>query len=85
MNRMMRAGTSVPPEKDFSFAWSLIHEMGAVPAGAAPLQHHGHSMWTMPPVSLSDKERRVNAAAILDVLCESPLLEPCLRTLLSSK
>lgn len=74
-------------DKDFSFAWSLIHEMGAVAAGNTTLQSPASvaSMWSMPPVNLSDKERRNNATTILNMLCESPVLEPYLKPLLSSK
>lgn len=86
MNPMMPRRTSAGPDKDFTFAWSLIHEMGAVAAGNASLQPTPVStMWTMPAVSLSDKERRYNASTILKILCDSPLLEPCLRTLLSAR
>lgn len=84
MNPIPRRGA--PQDKDFTFAWSLIHEMGAVAAGNSGL--HGMpaaTMWSMPPVSCSDKERRSNAASLLNILCESALIEPCLRSLLSSK
>ena len=86
INPMVRRGAAAPPDKDYTFAWSLIHEMGAVAAGSASIQPSAtNSMWTMPAVTLSDKERRYNATSILNMLCESPLLEPCLRNLLSAR
>lgn len=82
MNPMMRRVAN----QDFSFAWSLIHEMGAVASGNASLQAPSvNSMWSMPPVSLTDRERRHNATTILTTICESPILEPYLKPLLSTK
>ena len=34
INPMVRRGAAAPPDKDYTFAWSLIHEMGAVAAGS---------------------------------------------------
>lgn len=80
-------------DKDFSFPWSLIHEMGGVaasnassstlllpPSGGAP-----NTLWSMPPVSLSEKERMSNSTAILSLLCDSAVLEPYLKSLLSAR
>ncbi|XP_046357083.2 E3 ubiquitin-protein ligase UBR5-like isoform X2 [Haliotis rufescens] len=40
---------------------------------------------SVPPVRLEDKERRTNAGQILKLLCDSPLLQPHLVELLSSR
>ena len=87
VNPMMRRVAHQDTKNDFSFAWSLIHEMGAVAAGNATLQApvHINTMWSMPPVNLTEKERRTNAATILSLICESPVLEPYLKPLLSAK
>ena len=87
VNPMMRRVAHQDTKNDFSFAWSLIHEMGAVAAGNATLQAPVliNTMWSMPPVNLTEKERRTNAATILSLICESPVLEPYLKPLLSAK
>lgn len=74
-------------DKDLhAFAWSFISEMGAVAAGAASvIPQSNTSLWSMLPVHLTEKERMTNSASILNVLCESHLLEPYLKTLLSTK
>ena len=74
-------------DPDFSFAWSLIHEMGAVAAGAgATIQRQSPlSLWSMLPANMSDSDRLAHASEILSTLCESVVLEMELRTLLSTK
>lgn len=74
-------------DRDFSFAWSLIHEMGSVAVGApaVPVQPAVASLWSMMPVNLTDRERMANACTILGILCELPVLEMELKNLLSMR
>ena len=40
---------------------------------------------SIPPVKMDEKERPANALQILKIVCESPVLKPHLRDLLSSR
>jgi len=81
MRDLMRSGN----EKEFSFAWSLLQDMGATGGAPTTLSAEPNTLWSMPPVHLTDKDRKTNALNILNVFCESPVLEPYLKSLLSTK
>lgn len=83
---MMRRSSN--QEKEFTFAWSFMHEVGTVPANVPtlpPTVAVPNTLWSMPPVTLTEKERLTNATTILSILCESAVLEPYLKSLLSAK
>jgi E3 ubiquitin-protein ligase EDD1 len=50
-----------------------------------PLGPTEYSTVSLPPVKMDEKERRNKANQILKLLCESPVLQPHLHTLLTAK
>ena len=60
----------------------MITDTGMSHASFGPPEY---STVCIPPVKLDEKERRSKANQILKLLCESPVLQPHLQTLLSAR
>ncbi|XP_062606641.1 E3 ubiquitin-protein ligase UBR5-like isoform X3 [Saccostrea cucullata] len=79
-----------PPDPPPPPSYETLQQEHGIPRQSSstqsvPLVSGEFSTVSIPPVKLEEKERRVNAMAILKILCECPQLQPHLVELLSAR